>query len=446
MTRGRRSLAVLSVAMLLAAAAPGLALARSPGGTGVTASATTPAIRQEVTNLEGFAYQPAPSDYTKCGDLQCPFYDSDFASTDFRVLWDSGPIATKSGTVTGRGDLKTMAAAGANFVRLYDWNAPPRRGHMPFMNAVKALGMKMTAPFSLYYLHTPYDPGVRAASERLIAEIYTDPATGALGTVPHAATVMWLLGNEYELSGGYVNPTGIAQVAEILYAWEQAHNVSVVLPISTAVSFGYGTGTIEAISYMAPVVQALITSEKAGRLPVGFTKSRLIFGVNTSNPANSLEPWLDKYKGYWTSSTDGLGGYVPPVFFSEMGPNFNASCNGYDGCTKSEAQQGIFAADIWKMVAKKQKDPTYAFLRGAAEFELTAEPWKGGQDATYGLWKYDPAKPCQKIITEPYLKPAGQTWTFCLDGITPKGGWSYVVQAIDSLRDSVPPPPIRVTR
>jgi hypothetical protein len=232
-----------------------------------------------------------------------------------------------------------------------------------------------------------------------------------------------------------------------VYAWEQAHGAAVVLPVSTAVSFGYGTGTIESIAYMAPVVRALLASEKAGRLPAGFTKSRLIFGVNTSNPANSLEPWLDRYKAYWTSSTDGLGGYVPPIFFSEMGPNLAASCNGYTGCTKSEAQQGIFAADIWKMIAKKAQDPAYAFLRGAAEFELTAEPWKGGEEATYGLWKYDPAKVCQtKVATSPWGMPSGAGWTYCLDPIVPKGGWSYVVQAIDSLRDSVPPPPVRVAR
>jgi hypothetical protein len=445
MARARRSLVALFVVALLVAAAPGAAIARSPG-TGVTASATNPTLRLDIANLEGFAYKPAPSDYAQCGDLACPFYDSDFANTDFRALWDSGSVATKSGTVTGRGDLRTMAGAGANFVRLYDWNAPPRRSHLPFLQAAKAQGLKVTIPFSLYFIHGGYDPNVRPATERIIAEIYTDPVSGALGTVPHPAANMWLIGNEVELSGGYATATGVAQVAEILYAWEQSHGVTVTLPISTAVSFGVTGGLPPAIGNMKPIIRALLASEAAGRLPAGFTKSRFIFGVNTTNPATFLETWLDQYKAYWTTSTDGLGGYVPPMFFSEMGPNLAASCNGYTNCTTSEAQQGIFARDIWNMLARKQKDPAYSFVRGASEFELTAEPWKGGEEATFGLWKFDPAKPCQKVVTEPYGKPAGATWTYCLDGLTPKGGWAYVVQAIDSLRDSVPPPPVRLAR
>jgi len=198
----------------------------------------------DISNLrpmKGIAYEPAPSDDTQ---LQVPpfnqfnavYYDTDFYNSDFAALW--GPDGG------GRNDLLTMKNAGINFLHIYNWN--PGRNHTPFLDAVKASGMKVMIPISNYTncLIVGNCQGVNVGSyqnaftniQNIFNQIYPGSSTTA-----HPAAAMWGIYNEYDKNT--VDPVNVAFVVQALIKLENDRGVPAAnrLPITVPVSFATRT-------------------------------------------------------------------------------------------------------------------------------------------------------------------------------------------------------------
>src|SRR6185295_1553190 len=198
----------------------------------------------DISNLrpmKGIAYEPAPSDDTQ---LQVPpfnqfnavYYDTDFYNSDFAALW--GPDGG------GRNDLLTMKNAGINFLHIYNWN--PGRNHTPFLDAVKANGMKVMIPISNYTncLIVGNCQGVNVGSyqnaftniQNIFNQIYPGSSTTA-----HPAAAMWGIYNEYDKNT--VDPVNVAFVVQALIKLENDRGVPAAnrLPITVPVSFATRT-------------------------------------------------------------------------------------------------------------------------------------------------------------------------------------------------------------
>jgi hypothetical protein len=161
----------------------------------------------------GVDYAPTWQGWTAAPNTQ--FQDSDFANDAFASLWSSKYFAATqpslsvpvdNGAANYRDDLGTIAKAGFNLVRLYDWGMA--RGtsassdvgldHINFLNYAQSLGVKVVVPVSNYFLsNDPFswnnvtptaDYAFNSAPEAIqkdfrqfIASI-TDPTTGKIHT------------------------------------------------------------------------------------------------------------------------------------------------------------------------------------------------------------------------------------------------------------------------
>jgi hypothetical protein len=188
---------------------------------------------------------------------------------------------------------------------------------------------------------------------------------------------MWTVSNEYDLYGGG-SPAGLATRAasvatavQSLVAGETAVNASTRLPVSTPVSFSEAFGTPSAIPATTTVINAIESA-----VP-GFVASRYVAAVNTFNPGSDLTTWLGQFKTLVPNTM---------VWFSELGTAVANSCNGYPTppCTPSEQQQATF---LTAQLAATKPGAEGVSL-GAAVFEFEDETWKGGTEATFGMFKF----------------------------------------------------------
>lgn len=102
--------------------------------------------------LKGMCYVPYTSDWTTNRGQGQKYFDTDYTNSCFPLLWSSAN--------NGRGDLKTFHSLGVNFLRLYDWSAPPNppggtltlnlRNHLPFLDECARYGIKVAIPISNY--------------------------------------------------------------------------------------------------------------------------------------------------------------------------------------------------------------------------------------------------------------------------------------------------------
>jgi len=160
--------------------------------------------------------------------------DSDFANDAFASLWGAGYQAPPAGDTSApvnngsnyRDDLKTIADAGFNLVRLYNWDMA--RGttsssntgldHINFLNYAQSLGLKVVVPVGDFFLNdtqfswnhvTPNasysfssaSPAIQTDFTQFINSI-TDPATGKIHSAVHSISV----GNEGDIGEGLQGP------------------------------------------------------------------------------------------------------------------------------------------------------------------------------------------------------------------------------------------------
>jgi hypothetical protein len=126
------------------------------------------------TIYHGVDYNPTWPNWSSTGGGQLS--DSDFFNNAFAGLWGQvtgarakhvahakkltkgAKVAAKTTDTTGRNDLGTIASAGLNEVRLYNWG-PTRgwdgtkgTGHLNFLNYANSLGVKVMVPVSNYFV------------------------------------------------------------------------------------------------------------------------------------------------------------------------------------------------------------------------------------------------------------------------------------------------------
>lgn len=163
--------------------------------------------------------------------------DSDFANDAFQSLWANAYMAAPANDTSVpvdngtnyRDDLRTIAEAGYNLVRLYDWDMA--RGttetsnvgldHINFLDYADSLGLKIVVPVSDYFLSggeyawngkpdtIPADyafshaySDIQTDFTQFVASI-TDPTTGNVHAAIHSIDV----GNEGDLGQGIAGTT-----------------------------------------------------------------------------------------------------------------------------------------------------------------------------------------------------------------------------------------------
>jgi hypothetical protein len=370
--------------------------------------------------IRGMAYQPVPSDYKPCD--ACVYYDSDFVNIDFKNIWGAPPTYPD-----GRGDLKIMSEElGINFLHIYDWN--PARNHLPFLNEALKYHIRVAVPISNYFAH---DPGGQAANIRkIIDEVYVTES-GTASKTPHPAVVMWLIANEYDNSGGYVTAANIAKVAAIILSEEKLIGATVLLPISSPVTFGINGDPEKRPAVVA--IQGLINAFKANNdLPHDFVATRFIAATNPQNRGDTLPGKCPPTCGTIAQFLEGFAGAFPgmDLWFAELGTGVLLSCTGYSPpCTPSEQQQATFNAEALNYSEPHTLTGGGALL-GSAQFEFLDEVWKGGNDATFGVYKYT-SPPSFKTYDTPANGPA-PAGTYRVDNLVQKPSWAVLQKAFKS--------------
>jgi hypothetical protein len=318
-------------------------------------AAPVPAAVQRVANLRplrGFAYKPSPSNYDGTGSGI--YYDSDFASADFSQLW--GP--------TGRDDIGNLAAAGVNFLHLYDWNQPGSgRSHTSFLNYCNQRGISVAVPVSVYFVIqvAQGNPDTVGWFNNMVREVYP-------GGTRHPAAVMWSLGNEFDEGGEGQTADAIAQTAAALVAAEDRAGIPVSerMALTSPVTFGIrGATSVEGADAVLELKQAFTNRG----LSDVFT-TRFIASVNSFNPGSDIGPWAS------TRFPQATGNI--PVCLFEMGKEIGADV------TTEEEQGAFYAAQLSATLPIAQG--TGSFL-GACVFSTVNEAWKGGTEATFGVYR-----------------------------------------------------------
>ena len=333
--------------------------------------AAIPANLTKLRPIKGVSYQPSPSDDNQqqnLGGFNNVYFDSDFDNTDFAALWG------KDGTGTGRQDLATIAAAGINFLHIYNWN--PERDHGAFLDASNANGLKLDVPISNFTACLIIGngcQGVSAASYKTaydnIKKIFDNIYKG--GTSPHPAAAIWDIFNEYDLETN-IDPQLVVFAIQAILKLEADAGVPVpnqlpfMVPVSNAVRnqadykaanhtqpayfqqaetvyLGLNPGKTDkdippgiiATVALSTALQTTSTGNKTSYqaandsgpvtvapIPANFWTTRFIAAVNPFTTGRTVNKYVTD-AGQFQSAFPGttVWNSLPPLFFSEMGIN-----------------------------------------------------------------------------------------------------------------------------
>lgn len=322
---------------------------------------------QRIVNLrplKGVIYKPAPSDYDGTGEGF--YYDSDFTNDDFKRLW--GP--------SGRDDIGKLAAAGVNFLHIYDWNQPVSgRTHTNFLNYCAQKRVSIAVPISAWYVQQVQKNAAPAWwFDAFVAEVHTVSPIDAIPGVPngkrHPAVVMWTIGNEFDKGSLGQTADGIAKTAKAIIDAEKRAGIpaSEQLAITSPVSFVIrGATGVEGADATLQLRQAF----EANGIGREF-ESRFIASINSFNPGSDL--------GLWASTRFPQVTQHMPFCLFELGKEIGRD-------VKTEDEQGAFyAAQLAAVLPLAKGSGPYL---GQCIFSTVDEPWKGGTEATFGIYRID---------------------------------------------------------
>lgn len=319
--------------------------------------------------IQGIAYMPGPTNYTKQKLAQ--YFDSDFYNSDFEALW--GYVAPDQ----GRQDLARFKdRLGINFIHCYDWSAPAQvangpllRDHRPFIASAAAQGQAVTIPISNYTLTLILEgkeADARANVEKVYREIYPNQA-------PLKGAAMWKIFNEFDLNGN--NPETVVTVIGWIVDKEDKESLmdGARLPIMVDTSFGLSDGVCGGA--IKGVWQALKARGTIGHYTADdFWRQRFVFATNPQNDGPFIVDYLrNTLDPFWNS----IGAAVPPVMFTELGSN--------ETQTGGEAQQ---AAWLKAQIEASTPGLHHPLMLGACVFLNEERVWEQGPELTFGIMRF----------------------------------------------------------
>lgn len=346
--------------------------------------------------LKGLCYVPYTSDWSSNHGNDQKYFDTDYTNSCFPLLWGTAN--------NGRGDIKTFHELGVNFLRLYDWSAPPNppggdlslneRNHLPFLDECHTYGIKVTIPFSNYNVFNIKNTSftwIKPNIQAMVEEAYNG------GTKPHPAAAMLAVGNEIFLNAGKNNVSNdqaaqyAIEVVEIILQQEDAMGIAdedkllITLPISTStlgetdpVGGAYGLGLIKQYAEAS----AICTSHN-------FLTERYIISLNVEMNGQGSRTYLGQIKEKFPDT---------PVVFTEFGTDRDNVASELQAVISSQKPFQYF-------------DDT---LLGVSIFTWVGEP---GQSYTFP-------------IAQVAVNPEGQTGTILPQNYNPGGGEEYPVDKI----------------
>ncbi len=390
-----------------------------------------------VTNIQGMAYMPGPTDYDKSAKPGL-YENSDFYNNIFVQLW--GSENPNGFGEQGRKDIyRFRQQLGVNFIHCYDWTAPVRQRdekgverdflqHATFLEACHRLDMSATIPISNYtmkLLSVGNEDAARRNVERVIGEIYS--ANIVPNKAPLAGAGMWKIFNEYELCFDK-NPKHVVTVMSWLAEWEHKYNVqdNNRLPVMVCTSFGLNDG-IEGAGALKAVRDVLLKEESIGAYaPAEFWNERIVFATNPQNPGADIKDYLARrLPGYWNRHNIP----IPPVMFTELGSTIEQ--------TGSEQEQARWLSE---QIAASKPGSSNGMMLGACVFLNEERPWEAGPERTFGIMRFGsdsgwgwPRQNYQAQTKYPVWDPKGWWWqqgaTYPVEQQTAKLNYQSVVKA-----------------
>jgi hypothetical protein len=307
--------------------------------------------RANLLGMRGVAYSPTPTDYVPGKPI---YNDSDFFNDDFTALWGEDDLAGYS-----REDIKEMSLLGVEYIRLYDWNTPSQRSHIPFLNECNKYGIKVLVPISNYFVGL-YDQGQDQSSQAdgFIKDIVNELVTS--GKI-HPAVAMITVANEPQLNSKSTSAV-VSAIVAVVRAQEQL-GVTDMLPISVPEDFGVYNGPAPGIQRLQEVRDAIgANTYLSGK---NFLTTMYVAAMNTANPGTDLTSWLQG--AFPTAFPDDY------VFFSEMGS---------DEITQgSQVGQATFDIAAWKAATGSSNKKAL----GGCIFSYTDQTWKQGTEGAFGM-------------------------------------------------------------
>lgn len=322
----------------------------------ITDSATdAPAI------LKGMNYSPSWRTWQPGGTGQLS--DADFFNDSFQALWNKG----ENGSNANRDDLGTIAAAGVNLIRLYNWG-PTRgwdatkkvgSGHINALNYANSLNIQVIVPVSNYFLSDDQyawngtDPNqaldFSSAPEAIQSDLQNFITSISTNGVVNPAVHSIMVGNEVDLNdfAGQGTSGSVAPHSRIARVNWWIKNLNEKMPkqllYSCPISNGDqgGTKTTPASYWFGALVNGVTTSTP---LPVGtkggpghFAKSApgissvsgwqswYYNSVNIYQQSTQLSDTLGQYDVWKSNPTNTLNWpgqqFSVPLMLSEIGYN-----------------------------------------------------------------------------------------------------------------------------
>ncbi|KZL18278.1 hypothetical protein PsAD2_02670 [Pseudovibrio axinellae] len=332
-----------------------------------------------VANIQGMAYHPGPSNYSKSVAPGTLYERSDFYNNIFTQLWSTLPNETG---VQGRGDLlRFKQQLGVNFIHCYDWSEPVTQKdehgneiklleHDTFFKLCSELGMKVTLPISNYVMEL-LSKGEDISAADMVLNILNE-----VGHYPNPAVGMIKVFNEYELCYDR-SPKHVVEVLEYIAGWDPHNpNDECHLPIMVCTSFGMKDG-IEGAGYMRDVYDEMMRRKNLGPwTPQDFWRERMVFATNPQNLAADIKNYLEeRLPAYWAKHNIP----APPVMFTELGSNMTQ--------TGGEANQAKWMSE---QIAASKPGSSGGNMLGACVFLNEERPWEDGPERTYGVMRFNP--------------------------------------------------------
>lgn len=329
-----------------------------------------------VGKMQGMAYHPGPSNYTKSVAPDTLYAWSDFYNNIFTQLWSTESNETG---VQGRGDLKRFHdELGINFIHCYDWSRPITQfhegrwleflNHKPFFKACHELGMKVTIPISNYVMQLMAEGRGEAAREIVVSVLEE------VGRKPDPAAGMIKIFNEYEISHDR-NPKHVVEVLLWILDWEGGQIPDQDrLPIMVCTSFGMKDG-IEGAGAMKAVYDELMNRlDLPNRQQIW--RERMVFATNPQREGSAIKDYLEnRLPAYWEKHKIP----TPPVMFTELGSSIQQ--------TGSEKNQAEWLAE---QISASTPGSSKGNMLGACVFLNEERPWETGGERTFGIMRFGP--------------------------------------------------------